>query len=251
MASKRGVSGGAGRPRARRGRNARATALRADVELACRALAAEGQGDTVWGHVSARDPAGRGFWMKPAGIGLEEARAADLLLVSLDGRVLAGRHPRHSEYPIHAELYRRRSDVGAVVHTHPPHANAFSALRVPLRPLSHEGSLFVPPDVPRFTETSDLIITAALGQRVAETMGAAWALFLENHGIVTAGVSVADACVRALLLDKAAWIQLLAGGRERVWTSDEEALRKRARIYRLDAMTSVLAYLARRLGKER
>ena len=142
-------------------------------------------------------------------------------------------------------------DVGAVVHTHPPHCNAFSALRVPLQPLSHEGSWFVPPDVPRFTETSDLIITAELGRRVAETMGAQWALFLESHGIVTAGADVAAATIRALLLDKAASIQLLAAGREQVWTSDAEALRKRTRIYQAGAIASVWAYLRRRLTKPR
>jgi L-fuculose-phosphate aldolase len=219
------------------------------VALACRVLAAEGQGDTIWGHVSARDPGGRGFWMKPAGLGLEEIRPADLLLVDLDGRVLSGRRPRHSEYPIHAELYRRRPDVGAVVHTHPPHANAFSALRVPLRPLSHEGSLFVPPDVPRFSETTDLIRTAAMGQRVARTMGAAWALFLESHGIVTAGPDVPGACLRALLLDKAARIQLLAGGREATWTRDDEALLKRDHTYNPRLLSVVWAYLDRRVGR--
>jgi L-ribulose-5-phosphate 4-epimerase len=251
MARKRGLDDRARSQRARPGRDARLTVLCADVELACHVLAREGQGDSVWGHVSARDPEGRGFWMKPAGIGLEEARAADLLLVSLEGEVLAGRLPRHSEYPIHAEVYRQRPDVGAVVHTHPPHCNAFSALRVPLRALSHEGSLFVPPDVPRFTETSDLIITAELGRRVAETMGAAWALFLESHGIVTAGADVASATIRALLLDKAASIQLLAAGREQIWTSDAEALRKRARIYQAGAIASVWAYLRRRHAKPR
>lgn len=223
--------------------------LRDDVTLACRILAAEGQGDMVWGHVSARDPRGRGFWMKPAGFGLEEIRPADLLLVDLDGTVLAGRHPRHSEYPIHAELYRARADVEAVVHTHPPHSNVFSSLRVPLRPLSHEACLFVPPDVPRFGETSDLIVTAELGRAVAKTMGAHRTLFLENHGIVTAGASVPEACFRALLLDKAARVQLLAGGRETVCTGDEEALRKRARIYQPGAIASAWAYLVRRLGK--
>src|SRR2546428_4393615 len=77
-------------------------ALKADVALACRVLAAEDQGDNIWGHVSVRDPGGRGLWMKPAAMGLEEIRANDLLLVSLEGEVLLGRHPRHSEYPIHA-----------------------------------------------------------------------------------------------------------------------------------------------------
>ena len=229
----------------------RPAALCADVARACRILAAEGQGDTVFGHVSARDPEGRGFWIKPAGLGLEEVRAADLLLVDLDGEVLSGRRPRHVEFPIHAEIYRARRDVQAVVHTHPPYATPFSALRVPLRPVSHEACLFIPPDVPRFTETSDLILTAAMGRSVANAIGSAWALLLENHGIVTAGGNVPDACIRAVLLDKAARMQLLTAGREQVWTGDEEALRKREYIYHQRARQSVWAYLGRRLARHR
>jgi L-fuculose-phosphate aldolase len=220
-----------------------------DVVLACHVLEAADQGDTVYGHVSARDPGGRGFWMKPAAMGLDEVRARDLVLLDLDGTVLAGTRPRHLEYPIHAEVYRARPEVRSVVHTHPEHATAFSALRVPLRPLSHEACLFVPPDVPRFSETSDLIVTAALGRSVAAALGAEWALLLESHGIVTAGESVADACLRALFLDKAARVQLLAGGREQTWTSDEEALRKRARIYAPAAQANVWKYLARRRNR--
>lgn len=216
-----------------------------DIVLACHILEAAGQGDTVYGHVSARDPGGRGFWMKPAAMGLDEIRARDLILLDLDGNVLAGTRPRHLEYPIHSEIYRARSDVQSVVHTHPEHATVFSALRVPLRPVSHEACLFVPPDVPRFSETSDLIVTAALGQSVARALGAQFALLLESHGIVTAGGDVPDACLRALLLDKAARVQLLAGGREQTWTSDAEALAKRARIYSSVAQTNVWKYLVR------
>ncbi len=227
------------------------TARRAEVTFACRILAAHGQGDTVYGHVSVRDPRGRGFWMKPAGLGLEEIRPANLILVDLDGEVLAGRRPRHVEYPIHAELYRARREIQAVVHTHPPHATAFSALRVPLRPVSHEACVFVPPDVPRFTETTDLIVTPELGRTVVKTLGPAWAGLLENHGIVTAGESVADACVRALWLEKAAKMQLLTGGREQAWTGDEEALRKRDRLDHPRSVQGVWASLIRQIEHRR
>jgi L-ribulose-5-phosphate 4-epimerase len=225
--------------------------LREDIALACRILAREGQGDTVYGHVSGRDPSGRGFWMKPAAMGLEEIRAADLLLVDLDGAVLAGHRPRHLEYPIHAEIYRAREDVQAVVHTHPEHATAFSSLRVPLRPIGHEACLFVPPDVPRFTDTTDLILTAALGRAVAAALGGTWALLLENHGVVTAGPTVLDACLRALFLEKAARVQLLAGGREQTWTEDEQALAKREHVYSPRGQANVWAYLTRRVRERR
>ena len=225
--------------------------LREEVALACRILGHEGQGDTVYGHVSARDPGGRGFWMKPAAVGLEEIRASDLLLVDLDGKVLAGRRPRHIEYPIHSEIYRARADVQAVVHTHPEHATAFSSLRVPLRPISHEASLFVPPDVPRFSDTTDLIVDAPLGRAVAAALGDAWALLLENHGVVTAGPTVMDATLRAFFLEKAARVQLLAGGREQTWTPDGEALAKREHVYAPRGQANVWAYLTRRLTRRR
>ena len=124
---------------------------------ASRALAAAGQGDMVWGHVSIRDPDGRGAWLKAAGWGLEEIDASRVGLVSPDGSVLDGAGPRHIEYPIHTEIMAARPDVGSVVHTHSPAANEFAALEVPLRPLDHAGSLFCYPDIPRFTLTGGLI----------------------------------------------------------------------------------------------
>ena len=67
------------------------------------------------------------MWVKPAGLGLEEIQADDLALMDYDGRQLDGRHRLHNEMPIHNEIYRRRPDVQAVVHTHPFYAAALSA----------------------------------------------------------------------------------------------------------------------------
>ena len=210
-----------------------------------------GQGDDVWGHATARVPGTNTFWMKPAGLGLEEIRADDLLLLDLDGKVLRGRLPRHSEVFIHSEVLRARPEVGGVVHTHPVPATVFSSLGVPLRPIMHEGTNFVPPDVPRFDETTDLIVTPQLGRAVARTLGDRPALFLVNHGIVTAGATIEEAAVNALLLDKIARAQLMVpGGVPRLWTSDDEALVKRKRIYSPEALASRWAYYQRvQLGK--
>jgi len=228
-------------------------ALRGRLAEACRMLAAAGQGDDVWGHATVRVPGTSTFWMKPAGLGLEEIRPEKLLLVDLDGKVLRGTLPRHSEVFIHAEVFRARPEVNGVVHTHPVPATVFSSLDVPLRPILHEGTNFVPPDVPRFKETSDLIVTPALGRAVARTLSDRPALFLVNHGIVTAGESIEEATVNALLLDKIARAQLLVpGGVPRVWTSDEEALVKRKRIYNAQSLESRWAYYQRQgLGRLR
>jgi ribulose-5-phosphate 4-epimerase/fuculose-1-phosphate aldolase len=225
--------------------------LREMVSLGCRVLGAADQGDLIWGHVSARDPEGRGVWMKASGLGFEEVSPADVLLVSWDGEVLAGRGRRHAEYPIHTEVMRARPDVGSVIHTHSPSAVALGALGVPLRPISHEANLFVPPDLARFTTTGDLILTAELGQQVATALGDRNACMLVNHGIVVAAEDVQTATVTAYLLDRACRMQLtaMAAGGWATWSAPNESLAKREHCYPDPLLLGAWEYLVRRLDR--
>ena len=220
--------------------------LREDVALGCRILAAEGQDDFVWGHVSARDPVGRGVWMKATGFGLDELTADEVILVSWDGEVLEGEHRRHVEYPIHTELMRARDDVQSVVHTHAPWSVAFAATEEPLRPVSHEGTLFVPPEVARFTQTGDLITTHELGADLARTVANRNAALMVHHGIVTCGADLPTAVFNAVFLERACRtnMRVLMAGGPKTWSNDEEALAKREHVY---APQAAWDYLARRL----
>ena len=223
--------------------------LRAEVALGCRILGREDQGDFVWGHVSARDPQGRGVWMKASTLGFEEIGPANVILVGWDGEVLEGEGRRHAEFPIHTELMRAREDVTSVVHTHAPWAVAFASTEQPLRPLSHEGTLFVPPDVARFTKTGDLILTRELGASLAAAVGGRNAAFMVHHGIVTCGPDVVTAVMCAVLLERACRtnVRAIAGGGPRTWSSDEEALAKREHCYPPELLLQAWHYLARRL----
>lgn len=214
-----------------------------------RILGSVDHGDLIWGHSSTRDPEGRGVWMKASGWGLEEITPERVLLVSPEGDVLDGDGPRHSEYPIHTEIMAARPDVGGVVHTHSPHAVALAAAGHPLLPVSHAANLFVPPGVPRFTRTADLILTRDLGADLASALGKAEAVFLVNHGIVTVGPTLEIATVAAVILERAAEQQLLTTsfGGYPTWSDDREAMRKREHIYPPAAMRQVWDYLLRRL----
>ncbi len=101
------------------------------------------QGDFVAGHVTVRLPDDPGrFLMKPATIGLEEMTPENIISVDLDGRKVDGMMPRHNEVFIHSEVLRVRSDIAAVVHTHAPHAVAFSSLGRELVPVNNEAGYF-------------------------------------------------------------------------------------------------------------
>lgn len=185
--------------------------LRREVALGGWVLHHCGLSDYVWGHVSLRDPEGRGAWMKPSGLGFEEVEDRDVLLVAPDGAVLAGEGPRHSEYPIHTEVLRARPELGSVVHVHPPHAIALAASARSLEPISHAGGVFAE-GLRRWSGAPGLVDTAESGATLARVLGGDRALLLVGHGIVAVGASVALAVTTAVMLEQACRIQLLAEG---------------------------------------
>jgi L-fuculose-phosphate aldolase len=211
------------------------------VVAACRVLYDAGQNDMVWGHVSVRDPGGRGVWLKGSDLGFDEVSVDDVILLSWDGEILEGAAGRHLEFPIHTEIMRRLPDVFSVVHTHPLHSVAFAATGRPLRALSHEGSHFVPPDIGRY-DTGAFVTDAASGQALADLLGDRLAVLMPRHGITTVGRDVGEAVTAATHLERACRLALLAGP-DALASPDAEALQKRERSYR--HLSMAWAYLSR------
>lgn len=226
-----------------------------EVALGCRVLAAHGNADLVWGHLSRRDPGGRDVWLKAAGYGMEEITADRVVRVDHGGRRTGGEGRVHLEYPIHTAIMAARPDVGAVVHSHGESAVAFAATGLPLRPVGHEGVLFWPPDIAGFTETGDLIHTPALGEAVAAALGDRNALLLHRHGLVTVGPDVPTAVMTAILLEKACRMQLTVAAAAAAAPYGDgtghfdpaEALAKRDRCYGPRQLADAWAYLVRSL----
>ncbi len=202
------------------------------LAYACRILVNLGMADAIWGHISMRLPGAQTFWMKPATFGFEDVMPEDMIRLTFDGAVVAGAHPRHMEFPLHAEIFRARDDVVAVLHAHPLHSIVFSATGQRLRPVTHEGVLFCDHDIRCFDETTDLIDTQELGQAVARHLGRHRAMFLRNHGVITVGGNIMETVATAAFLERAAKAQLLANGREDIAaTSGEEIKTKRNKIF--------------------
>jgi ribulose-5-phosphate 4-epimerase/fuculose-1-phosphate aldolase len=220
------------------------------VALASRVLATTGNADMVWGHVSVRDPHGRGIWMKAAGWGLEEITPARVQLLGFDGELLEGHGPVHIEHFIHGQLYLARPDINSVVHTHAPAAVAFAALEVPLRPISHEGCLFGPADIPRFTTTGGLIAGVTLGQELAACVGAGNGALIPAHGLVAVGQDAALAVMTSIFLDRACQVQLPveAAGGPRRWSDNAESKAKRDTVCSPTQLRAGWGYLTRRVG---
>jgi L-fuculose-phosphate aldolase len=117
--------------------------------------------------------------------------ASDLAVIDGTGWQLEGSKPRSSEALLHLAIYRRRPDVRAVIHAHPPHATAFSLLDEGLPSGFHpEQEVFLGP-VP--TVPYALTGTPKLAEAVESRLDRTSALLLANHGAVTFGPNLETA----------------------------------------------------------
>jgi L-fuculose-phosphate aldolase len=183
---------------------------RARLALACRVLSDQGHDHFFLGHVSARDASGEAacVWIKPSGLGLGEVQADDLALMDLDGRQLRGDRPLHNETPIHTEIYRRRPDVRAVVHTHAFYTAALTATDARFEFVSQDSILFA--EGVGVYGSPELVVSREQGQRLAEALGERRAVLLKNHGMAVVGATVEEATVYAVSLERSCRLQLAA-----------------------------------------
>lgn len=221
------------------------------VVIAGRALAAAGQQDLVWGHVALRDDAGRGVWLKRSGVGYDEVTANDVQLVGWGGEVVEGEGAAHIESHIHLAVMRLRADVVMSVHAHAPAVNAFSALDEPLRAISHDGVLFVEPQIPRAGMSGDLVADPERGAALAAALRDSPACLMPRHGFVAVGRSDAEAVMTAVLLEAACRLHLdaRAAGEIRSFSDAAEVGDKRAHVWPQSQFDAGYAYLVRRAGR--
>tara|TARA_A100001037_G_scaffold51069_1_gene43122 strand:- start:617 stop:1348 length:732 start_codon:yes stop_codon:yes gene_type:complete len=182
-----------------------------------RIVAANGHLEATLGHLSWRDPKRRGLWMKCQERGLDEVEPGDLHLINWDGKVLEGsKGHRHSEWPIHAAVYKARKDVHCVGHTHPMHCVLFSATNENLVGIGHNGSYFGG-KVKVFEKTLALVRSMEDASAMATALGDAWAVLLRNHGVTFCGNSIEHCVVMGIAIEQACKEQLIMNGTGLNW----------------------------------
>lgn len=169
----------------------------------------------AFGHVSARDPHNSESFLISRNLAPAMVTSADIQSVYLDGTT-GDERASYLERFLHAEIYRARPDVHAVVHSHSASMVPFSISQTPLRPVWHMAG-FLGGFVPVFEireaagHSSDLLIrNSALGQRVAATLGDATVALMRGHGFVAVGDSVPQVVARAVYADLNARAQTTA-----------------------------------------
>src|SRR4051812_13966230 len=88
-----------------------------------------------FGHISVRLPGANWFWtLRHLHIGLDSIGTADVIRCDMDGRSLEPTWEASGERFIYTEVFKKRLDVKAVAHFHPPMGIAFSIAGHPIVP---------------------------------------------------------------------------------------------------------------------
>ena len=139
------------------------------------------------GNLSVRTE--EGIWMTPSGVSKGRMTPDMMVLVDLEGNILSGTRFPSSEAPLHLEVYRRRKDVGAVVHAHPPVSTAFAACRKGLEePLLAELVVGLGGRVPLAPYAT--LSTPAVPESIVPFVADYHAVLLANHGAVAWGADL-------------------------------------------------------------
>jgi L-fuculose-phosphate aldolase len=167
------------------------------VAAAARRLAGEGLVAGTAGNVSERRE--DLIAITATGSALARLSSADVVVVDLEGRPVAGALEASSELLVHLSIYARYQPA-AIVHTHSPHATALSRIleEVPLVDASML-QLGGPVRVGRYAPSA----SAELAALTVDALENRQAALMANHGTVCLGNDLEQAVDRATVLERA------------------------------------------------
>ena len=151
---------------------------------------------------------------------------ADMVIVDLQGRQLAGSRKVTSEVNMHLAVYHHRDEVAAVIHSHPPIATAFACAGRALDEMLCQEAVMTLGIVPlaKYATTGTDEVAASLIPLIPGHE----AILMANHGVVSYGKTLLEAFLKMETVEHLAHIGLIAhqlGSAQPLRTDQVEQLR--------------------------
>lgn len=157
----------------------------------CRLMLSRGLTRGTGGNISIR--CGEYVAISPSGVEYDAMTAEDVPVVDVKGNVVFSSLTPSSELSMHLACYKKREDIGAIVHTHSTFAATIACMERPLPPIhyliGYAGNSV--PCIPYYPFGSEELAHAA-----AEAMTQN-GLLLGHHGLLTVGPNIERAFAAA------------------------------------------------------
>lgn len=181
------------------------------------------------GNASGRDPESGLVAIKPSGARLDQLKPGDIVIVDLDGKVVSGRLKPSIDTASHLYVYRHRSDVNGIVHTHSPCATSFALRGEALPVCSTTAAALFGGEVP--VSEFATIGEDAIGEQIVARIGDSHAILMRSHGVFTIGRTPMEAFKYAIYVEEEAEILHLARLRGGVQPLDPATVAEARRMY--------------------
>ena len=181
--------------------------LRRDLVRFSRWLSRLGFTPGTSGNLSAKLDQNR-LLVTPTGVSKGLLKSADIVVVDLHGRLLAGTRKVTSEVSMHLAVYELRKDVQAVIHSHPPISTAFACSGRALDEMLCQEAVMTVGAVPlaKYATTGTDQVAASLSCYIPHHD----AILLESHGAVSYGKTLLDAFMKMETVEHLAHVALVA-----------------------------------------
>ena len=186
---------------------------RVNLAACYRLVAHYGWDDLIANHISMRVPGPEEhFLLNPFGLMFQEITASSLVKIDLQGNKISESPYKINKagYIIHSAIHEARPDVHCVFHTHSTSGMAVSAHKSGLLPLAQ--SSMVAMSSLSYHDYEGVAVNPEEKARLVADLGNEWAMILRNHGLLTCGISPADAFYRLYFLERACDVQVAALG---------------------------------------
>ncbi len=160
------------------------------------------------GNLSIYDDENDCIYITPSSIPYENMECEDMVVITMDGTVLEGKHQPSSEWKLHANIYKERKEIKAVVHTHSPYATAFAVANMPIPMILVE----MLPSIGDAVQVAGFALPGdeKVGIEAVKALEGRKGCLLKNHGAVAIGEEIESAYITAVYIEDAARIYYLA-----------------------------------------
>lgn len=169
------------------------------------------------------------FLINQYGIAFEKMQASSLVKINHEGQVLETyeqeKPVNRAGFVIHSAIHAAHRHLNCVIHTHTADGIAVSAQKHGLLPISQHALKFHRHLA--YHEYEGVALSTDEQKRLIQDLAGHRAMILRNHGLLTAGESIARAFHEIYFLERAcqAQIKALSGGAELHYPSDEVCLK--------------------------